>query len=165
MLLIFSCILFISHLCWFPQWIKGYQWRAARQAFVSHDSFFVLFDKLGIYSGVMPKLLTALTFLLLILLTVRQFTTLEETLLLPIVFSIIFNTELSFDRLLVAILAMLLLVQHNGIIVISYVVGLLLMLIRGMGMNAYSWLLMWGWTIFLLFVTTRQMLSRKTSLV
>jgi len=157
--MIFGLILAASHLFWFPEWIQAYQWRSARQSFVGHSSFFVPLVKLGIYWRNMPQILTILGFLLLSFLTARHILTLPETLLLPIVFSIIFNTELGFDRLLVAILAMLLLVRHNGIIVISYAVGLVLA--RTNLESMYSWLLMWSWTLFLLFVIGRQLLLRN----
>jgi hypothetical protein len=157
--MIFGLILAASHLFWFPEWIQAYQWRSARQSFVGHSSFFVPLVKLGIYWRNMPQILTILGFLLLSFLTARHILTLPETLLLPIVFSIIFNTELGFDRLLVAILAMLLLVRHDGIIVISYAVGLVLA--RTNLESMYSWLLMWSWTLFLLFVIGRQLLLRN----
>jgi hypothetical protein len=160
-LVIFTAIAALSHLFWFPEWIQGYQWRFARQANVNHDSFFVPFAESGLYWDKAPQILMLSAFLLLAFLTVRHVLTLEVILLLPIVFFILFNTELSFDRLLVAILAMLLLVRHNVIIVISYALGLLIM--RADNQTMQGWLLMWGWTLFLLIVLGRQLFMRKTT--
>ena len=160
-LVIFAAIFALSHLPWFPEWIQGYQWRIARQIHVHHDSFFVPFEERGLYWNRMPQILMFSSFLLLAFLTIRHVLTLPEVLLLPIVFFIIFNTDLSFDRLLVPILALLLLVRFNAIIVISYILGLILMRVEDQTM--LYWSLMWGWVIFLLIVIGRQWFMQKTA--
>lgn len=123
LIMIFVLILICAHLFWFPEWINGYKWRFERQNFVGHNSLFVPFSKIGLYNKWLPKILTILSFALLLLFTLKKRVTLKESLLLPIVFSIIFNTEAGYDRLLVANLALILLTPAVRIILVSYAIG------------------------------------------
>jgi hypothetical protein len=154
---IFGLILALSHLFWFPDWIKGYQWRAERQSFVNHFSLFSFINKPGSFWSDIPIILTNFSFLILVWFTVKHYVTLDEILTLPIVLSIIFNTELTYDRLLVVIFIMTLLARHNIIILISYVIGLFIINFTGLD----SWFAMWGWTFFLLSVIGWHIIARN----
>jgi len=154
---VFGLILALSHLFWFPDWINGYQWRAERQGFVNHFSLFSFLGKSNSYWSGIPIILTNVAFLLLVWLIVKHFVTLDEILTLPIVFSIIFTTELTYDRLLVAIFVMALLAKHNIIILISYIIGLFIVKYAGLD----SWFAMWGWVFFLLSAIGWQIIARE----
>jgi len=158
LVVIFAIVVAISHVPWFPDGLRAYQWRLVRQNLVSHDSLFVPLDKVGIFWGGLPQVLTVSAFVLLAWLALKHFLALDEVLLLPIVFSIIFNPELGFDRLLVAIFSMLLLTRNNATIIISYFIGLSLIWSPS---RTSSWPIMWGWTLFLLLEILRELLIRN----
>jgi hypothetical protein len=155
---IVGCVLVGSHLPWFPEWIQAYRWRALRQSVVGHESLFLpLVTRDGYWSG-MPIVLTAGAFLVLMWLTLKRLTTLPEVLLLPIVASIIFNTDVSFDRLLVAIVVMLLLIDRNGVLFLSYVIGIVILLLPHE--SIYAWQIVWLWMALLIFVTGKRFAGR-----
>jgi hypothetical protein len=161
LVLMFGSILVLSHLIWFPDWIKGYQWRLGRQNYVNHVSMFLPFNKMGYYWSGIPLILTLSAFLLLAWLIIKRIVMLDEVLMLAIVFSIIFNTELGYDRAFVAVFALSLVARYNMIILISYFVGILLVTYAG----EYSWYILWGWIDCMIWALGHQILARKSTTV
>jgi hypothetical protein len=166
MVILFASIVATTHVLWYPEWINAYEWRAARQSFVGHDSLFVPLSKANLYWGSLPKIMTASSFVVLGVLALKRKLTLQESLLLPMVLSIIFTTELGLDRLLVIVLCLLLLCRGNAMIVIAYVVGLFLTkplaLLPLLNTHTASWILIWGLTAMLVTTSAREVFNRKT---
>lgn len=155
-ILVFSSILILSHLFWFPDWMKGYQWRSARQSFVNHFSLFLPFSKMGLYWSGIPFLCTIGSCLLLVWLIIKRRVQLDEVLLLPIAISIIFNTEIGYDRILVAVFALVLLARKNIVVIISYILGIYIVTFA----DRYAWPIIWGWITFLLWSIGTHMIER-----
>lgn len=158
LLLVFGLILALSHLLWFPDWLKGYAQRAHRQTSIAHESLFIPLKNLGLDLGYAPLALTVFFFSVLVVLVAGKRLELEEIMLLPIVAFFIFGTDAPFNRLLVIILALLLLTRHNRTIVISYVLGAFLSLTS---MSVFSWRIMWAWIFYLLAETAIDIFRRN----
>jgi hypothetical protein len=87
--------------------------------------------------------------------------------LLPVAFYIIFNPDLSFDRLLVAILCLLLLSERNLPILLFYI-GVILVSNPFIANTALvgnihaEWLIIWSLTIYLAVIDVRQIFNRRS---
>jgi hypothetical protein len=166
MALLFAIVVAATHCLWFPDWLNAYAWRASRQNWVGHTSVFVPLARAGLYWGGMAKVLTAGAFLALAFATAKRLLTLQEILLLPIVVSIVFNTELTFDRLLVAVFALLLLSNGSLPIVVAYAAGALMFtpvlhyFLPFLGSFKGLWLVQWSLTTFLAITAIRQIVLR-----
>jgi hypothetical protein len=122
---------------------------------------FLPFDKMGYYWSGIPFILTLSAFLLLVRLIIKRIVMLDEVLMLAIVFSIIFNTELGYDRAFVAVFAISLIARSNMIILINYFVGIFLVTYAG----GYAWYILWGWIECMLWVKGHQILERKPTTI
>lgn len=130
LIMIFLVITIFAHMPFFPEWLSGYQWRAQRQNFVGHESIFVPLQKIGLYSEFMPKLFTAGSMVLVAFLIYRRRLKIEYVLLLPVIISIVFNAELGYDRLLVALAALLILCRNIWVVAGGYIlvnIGILIL--------------------------------------
>ncbi len=164
---LFTLVVGASHLLWFPDWLNAYRWRADRQNLLGHASIFVPLASVGLYWSGLPKLLTAGSFLGIAIATMRRHLTLEDVLMLPIAASIVFNTELATNRLLIAIFALLLLTRNTYALATACAASVLLttpvleFFFPAAESETASWLILWGLTGFLGLVVIRQIGKRR----
>ncbi len=167
---LFAILFALSHIFWFPDCLNAYKWRAERWSFTTHDSVFVPLDMAGLFWKGLPKILIVGTYLLMAYATVKRWLTLQEVILLPVALYIVFNTDLSFDRLLIAILALLLLAERNLPIILAYFAGVLIItpVLRYtpfLGSSHANWIVIWSLTVYLLVMVVRQIVKRNKSML
>lgn len=158
---LFFAIVAAAHVCWFPDWIQGYQWRIARQNWVGHFSVFVPLATAGLYWTGTAKLCILVSLAAIGYATVRRLLTVQEIILLPVITGLVFNTELAADRLLVVIIALVLLSRSVGVIV-AYGACLGLYFIQHS--TGLDWLLLWGLTALLIVHVIHEIAMRSPSL-
>jgi hypothetical protein len=151
-ILVFLTITMLSHILYYPDWINAYKWRAARQSWVGHSSLFLMLSEHGLYLPWMAQSLTVLSFILLGFFVYKGRFSLEQVIVLPVVLAIIFNTEASFDRILIAIFAMLLISNNIRLLMFSHLIGIVTVVSHKYiyGSDSYlqfvAWFCVWSWT-------------------
>ena len=158
-ILIFLTIAILSHIFYYPDWVNAYKWRAARQSWVGHSSLFLILSKHGLYLPWMAKSLTVLSFILLGFFVYKKRFSIEKVIVLPVVVAIIFNTEASFDRILVVIFAMLLISKNERLLIFSHLMGIVVVFSykyinsSAPSLQFLAWFCMWSWTA-IVFIST-----------
>ncbi|HBF34855.1 TPA: hypothetical protein DDW35_09870 [Candidatus Sumerlaeota bacterium] len=121
MILPFLLILAISHVKFFPEWLNGYKWRSQTQEYVGHLSIFSFFPHVfDDYSLVLSKILSFLSLLTVGVLIIKRKLLLKEILLAPVVCTIIFNTDLTMNRIFIAVVALQLIIFKKSVIFYSF---------------------------------------------
>ncbi len=149
---VFALIFGASHMLWFPECLHSYAWRGLRHHSVAHASFFIIPKMLGVtHLDIFAKILMLGSFFLLGISILKKKLSLQDVLILPVILSIVFNTEPSLDRLVVAIFGLALGLDSLGIVIL-YIIGFLIVKTNFNGM-LYSnnlllvlipWTVTWG---------------------
>jgi hypothetical protein len=161
-ILIFLTIAILSHIFYYPDWVNAYKWRAARQSWVGHSSLFLILSKHGLYLPWMAKSLTVLSFILLGFFIYKKRFSIEQVIVLPVVVAIIFNTEASFDRILIVIFAMLLISKNKHLFIFSHLMGLVVILSHkyinssALSLQFVAWFCVWSWTAIVFIDSTNK---------
>ncbi len=163
---VFAIILLLSHLPFFPEGMNGYQWRAERQSSVGHSSLFLYLRGLDLNFAGLGTLLTLASYVFLGIGVIRKRVDNRAVIVLPVVISIIFNTEPSYDRILVALFAMLVVVRNPWVHLVSYLMGILVTLADNYVYSSVfplqfsSWVIIWGWLLYVLYAYLNENLGK-----
>lgn len=113
-MIIFGCIVVLTHLLWFPSWMYVYAFRASRVDAPFHISPAVLFNALGFYAPILLGMFLAISLLAIYFFFWRKQIDIFETIALSTMAGIFWTPDMDPVHLSVIVLSMLLITNWTS---------------------------------------------------
>jgi len=162
--LIFLAIFSLSHLLYYPHCLNGYNFRNAHWNSVCHESIFLYLFKIGVYRKGVSELFTALGLVFLLYLIIRRKIATEQLIVLTVVQLFIFNTNPSFNRILVTIFALSLIMPDVKIWFFQFIMATIYLLFHNfftptLHVQILVWFIIWTWVLSIIYFSLRTCLK------